>query len=605
MKRLMMCLICLVLLGVHSSLVAQQYDLDSLYKRIDAVSVDYKISRLPVIGISAAFSNGRSTVGETYVQSIVRSGGVPFVIPVITDPVVLRSIVSHLDGLVMIGGEDLNPLWYKDEPHPRLGEVNTVRDLYDLTLMKLATDRNIPVLGICRGEQLMNVFFGGTLIQDINTQVESAIKHKQDQAGTAPSHNVYVKPDSRLAQILGTDSLLVNSFHHQSVNRVAPGFKPVAYAKDGVVEAIEAWPDRPFMGVQWHPEALFFGGDTTMAKIFKFIIDKAETYHQAKEIHQRIISLDTHSDTPLCFKESGFNIANRESNQVNIPKMKEGCLDAAFLAAWLRQGARDEVSLQKATDDATLLIKSIHEQVAQNSSLCGIAVTPDDVVRYKKEGKKTFLIGIENGYAIGKDLKNLARFHEMGVTYMTLCHTYDNDICDASTNSKKEWHGLSPFGKEVIKEMNRLGMMVDLSHASQETFYDVLELSDAPVICSHSSSRALCNHDRNLTDEQLRALAKNGGVVQVCLVNNFINSKAEEACLTDVIEHIDHMVKVAGIDHVGIGSDFDGGGGVIGCNGVNDLIQVTIKLIEKGYQEEDIRKIWGGNLLRVMQSVQH
>ena len=187
---------------------------------------------------------------------------------------------------------------------------------------------------------------------------------------------------------------------------------------------------------------------------------------------------------------------------------------------------------------------------------------------------------------------------------MTLCHTYDNDICDTSTDSKREWKGLSPFGEKVVKEMNRLGMMVDLSHASRETFFDVIELSEVPVICSHSSSKALCDHNRNLTDEQLRALAKNGGVVQVCLVSNFLNTKAEEACLMDFIEHIDHIVKVAGIDHVGIGSDFDGGGGVTGCNGANDMIQVTVKLLERGYSEEDIAKIRGGNLLRVMRVVQ-
>lgn len=605
MNRLIICIICLSLLGVNSSLVAHQYDLDSLYRQIDASCTNYRISSLPVIGLSASYSNGRSSVGDTYVQAVLQSGGMPYIIPVITDPAMLRSLVSKLDGLLMIGGEDLNPLWYKEEPHPCLGDVNSVRDLYDLKLIKLATDRNIPVLGICRGEQLLNVAFGGTLIQDIDTQIESSIKHKQNQAATTPSHTIHLSPNSCLAQILGTDSLFVNSFHHQSVGGVAPGFKPVAYAKDGVVEAIEAWPDRPFLGVQWHPESLYCGGDKAMAKIFRFMIDKANIFRQAKEMHQRIISLDTHSDTPLCFKETGFNISNRESNQVNIPKMEEGYLDAAFLAAWLRQGSRDDASLQKAVDDATALIKSIYEQVEQNSSLSGIAVTPDELVGYKKEGKKAFLIGIENGYAIGKDLGNLARFREMGVTYMTLCHTYDNDICDTSTNSKREWQGLSPFGKEVVKEMNRLGMMIDLSHASQETFYDVLELSDAPVICSHSSSRVLCNHDRNLTDEQLLALANNGGVAQVCLVNNFVNTNAEEASLTDVIEHIDHMVKVAGIDHVGIGSDFDGGGGVIGCNGVNDLIQVTVKLIEKGYKEEDIRKIWGENLLRVMKSVQH
>jgi microsomal dipeptidase-like Zn-dependent dipeptidase len=192
----------------------------------------------------------------------------------------------------------------------------------------------------------------------------------------------------------------------------------------------------------------------------------------------------------------------------------------------------------------------------------------------------------------------------MGATYMTLCHSYDNDICDTSTNTKKEWDGLSPFGEEVVREMNRLGIMVDLSHAGESTFWDVMKLSTVPVICSHSSARALCNHDRNLTDEQLVALAKNGGVTQVCLLDMYINNDRKSASLVDAIEHIDHIVKVAGIDHVGIGSDFDGGGGIIGLEADNDLLQITVKLLEKGYSEEDIAKIWAGNFLRVMKAVQ-
>lgn len=599
------CIICLSLCSVHFPLGAFQYDLKSLYEQIDSCSIDYSTSYMPVIGISTNYNNGRSDVADTYVQAILRTGGIPFLIPVITDDVILRAQASYIDGLIMVGGEDINPLWFCEEPHPQLGSVNPVRDLYELKLIKLATDRNIPVLGICRGEQLINIAFGGTLIQDILSQIQLSVKHKQEQPGTTPSHKIKIESDSQLAQIVGLDTAYVNSFHHQSVGKVALGFKPVAYAKDGVIEAIEAWPNRPIMGIQWHPESLFLGGDTAMVKVFRFMVDKAKTFHRAKEIHQHIVSLDTHCDTPLCFDAVGFDISNRQSNQVNIPKMEEGCLDAIFLAAWIRQGDRDDASLQKAVDKATSLIKSIYEEVERNRLLCCIATSPDEIISGKREGKKVFLIGIENGYAIGKELDNLERFHDMGVTYMTLCHTYDNDICDTSTNSKREWKGLSPFGEKVIKEMNRLGMMIDLSHVSSETFFDVLKLSEAPVICSHSSSKALCSHNRNLSDEQLRALAKNGGVVQVCLVNNFLNANAEEASLMDFIAHIDHLVKIAGIDHVGIGSDFDGGGGVIGCNGANDLIQITVKLLEKGYSEKDIEKIWGENLLRVMKSVQY
>ncbi|MDR1500450.1 MAG: dipeptidase, partial [Tannerellaceae bacterium] len=257
-----------------------------------------------------------------------------------------------------------------------------------------------------------------------------------------------------------------------------------------------------------------------------------------------------------------------------------------------------------AVDKVKGLIEDIHRQLEINSDLCGLAVTPADFTRLKNEGKKTIFIGIENGYAIGKDISNLSRFKAMGATYMTLCHSYDNDICDTSTHSKKEWGGLSPFGREVVGEMNRLGLMIDLSHAAESAFRDVIALSAFPVICSHSSARAICDHDRNLTDDQLRALAKNGGVAQVCLLDAYIHADRRSASIVHAVEHIDHIAKVAGIDHVGIGSDFDGGGGIIGCQAHNDMMQITVKLIEKGYSEEDIAKIWGGNFLRVMAAVQ-
>ena len=226
------------------------------------------------------------------------------------------------------------------------------------------------------------------------------------------------------------------------------------------------------------------------------------------------------------------------------------------------------------------------------------------MIRLKREGKKAFFIGIENGYAIGKDLKNIAKYKQMGVNYITLCHSYDNDIGHSSTHTEDATEGLTRFGREVVKEMNRLGIMIDVSHASEGTFWDVIKYSTQPIIASHSSSKALCDHDRNLTDEQLRALAKNGGVAQLCLLDAYINKNPKAASVCDAAEHLDHMIKVAGIDHVGIGTDFDGGGGLQGCKGDNDLINLTIKMIEKGYTEEDLRKIWGGNLLRVMKQVQ-
>ena len=212
------------------------------------------------------------------------------------------------------------------------------------------------------------------------------------------------------------------------------------------------------------------------------------------------------------------------------------------------------------------------------------------------------MLGIENGYAIGKDLANIERFRRRGVVYMTLCHNGDNDICD-SARGNGEHGGLSDFGRSVIREMNRVGMIVDLSHAAESTFWQVLDLSEKPVVCSHSSCRALCDHPRNLTDEQLRAIAEKNGVVQVTMYSGFLCEKGE-ATLADFIAHLEHAIKVAGVDHVGIGTDFDGDGTVVGCSNASQLINVTRELLRRGYRETDIEKIWGGNWLRVMLDVQ-
>lgn len=607
MKKLLftLCACSLLLHGNAQKPATYLPDLKQLQATTDSLDVDLRAPRKPLIGISASHREGGCLLSAPYIQAVVKAGGAPVIIPPVTDGSTLRSIVAELDGLVLSGGADLNPLWYGEQPREALQTVDPVRDLNELKLLKLAADRNIPILGICRGEQLINVAFGGTLYQDIPSQRPSnPVKHVQSLPTESASHHVEGVEGSQLETILGTKEWIANSLHHQAVKDLAPGFRAVAFATDSVIEAIEAWPDRPILGVQWHPESLTVGGDTTMFKLFRFLVGKADTFHLAKEMHRRLLSVDTHTDTPFWFKRPGFSIADRETNRVNLPKMEEGRLDGVFLAAFIWQEKRDEASLQKAVDKTVRLIEGIHEQARLNNDLCGIAVTPDDFVRLKQAGKKAFFIGIENGYGIGKNLRNIARFKQMGVNYITLCHSYDNDICDSSTHTKKEWGGLSPFGKEVVREMNRQGIMVDLSHASESTFWDVVKLTDIPIICSHSSARALCDHDRNLTDEQLRALAANGGVVQLCLLDAYINEEKEKASLTDAVAHLEHIIQVAGIDHVGIGTDFDGGGGIIGCQADNDLIQITVKLIEKGYSEEDITKIWGGNLMRVMRQVQ-
>lgn len=573
-----------------------------LTRRMDSESGP-EMRKYPLIGISTEINPKQTAVNTTYIQSVILSGGIPYMIPVTDNVEVLRQIVSRLDGIILSGGEDIQPMYYGNLPHEKLEEVSPARDTFDLMLLKMAADRNIPILGICRGLQLMNVAFGGTLYQDLPTQHPSAINHRQQEPGTTPTHRITIVKKSKLAGIIGKEELDVNTFHHQAIRSLAPGFKVTAWTPDSVAEAIEAYPVRQMLGVQFHPEIFTAAGDTTMRKLFRFLVNKADTFRLAKEIHSRILSIDTHTDTPLWFKR-GYSVGLRKDNMVSIQKMEEGKLDAQFLAAFIWQGKRDDVSSQKAVETTTRLIQSIYDDVEKYKDYCGIAITEEDLIRLKSEGKKAFFIGIENGYAIGKDLKNIEKYKQMGVNYITLCHSYDNDICHSSTHTEDASKGLTPFGREVVKEMNRLGIMVDVSHASEGTFWDVIKYSTQPVIASHSSAKALCNHDRNLTDEQLRALAKNGGVAQLCLLDAYIHPNPEAASVCDAAEHLDHMIKVAGIDHVGIGTDFDGGGGLQGCKGDNDLINLTIKMIEKGYTEEDLRKIWGGNLLRVMKQVQ-
>ena len=602
-------LLALLAMGTLGSVQAQRKrvspyapKLEQLYTQADDAQYP-AVGEKPLIGISLGYSDKKNSVNNTYINSILKNGGVPYLIPVTDDVEVLRQIVAQLDGIVFTGGEDFAPAYYGKEEHEKLGEVNVTRDTYDLTLLKLATDRNIPTLGICRGLQLINVGMGGTLYQDLPAEKPSDINHCQEEEGTVPTHSVSVVEGSVMHNIFGKQEIQVNTFHHQAIDKLAPGLKIVGWSNDSVPELIEAYPHRQILGTQFHPEIFTAAGDALMGKLFKFLVNKADTFKMAKDIHTRILSVDTHTDTPLWFTRGNFSVGMRKSNQVSIQKMEEGKLDAQFLAAFLAQKELDEASSQKAVEKCHKMIEGIYADVAKYKDECGIALTEEDARRLKAEGKKAFFIGIENGYAIGKDIKNVKKYKDMGVQYMTLSHSYDNDICNSSSNTADASKGLTAFGRKVVKEMNKVGMMIDVSHVSEGTFWDVIKLSKDPIFASHSSVRALCDHDRNLTDEQLRALAKNGGVIQICIYGGYLNKDAKTASVDDVVRHIDHAVKVAGIDHVGIGSDFDGGGGVLGCAGDNDMINITVKLIEKGYSEEDLRKIWGGNFFRVMNQV--
>ena len=579
-------------------------NLETLNKEVDAFLPQRNDNRPPLIGISANRKEGQSCIAETYVQAILKAGGAPVLIPVITDLEALSAIMKDLDGLVMSGGGDINPLYLDEEPIPQLQDVDTYRDEYDLIILRLAINRQVPIMGICRGHQMINVAFGGSVFQDIHIQSDhKLLKHSQSLPREQASHSIkIIEENSRLRQLFGSDdTLLVNSFHHQAVKTLAPEFIETAKAPDGINEAMEHQ-EKEIFSVQWHPEAMATNDDEQMLKLFKQEVEAARLFRRAKCIHHHHISIDSHTDTPMIFPGE-FNIGQKEGGKVNLPFMEEGLIDAVIMAAYIPQGPRDEAALQQATAFAINRLNEIHRQGKINNERMGIARTPQEIQSLKNIGKKAILLGVENGYAIGKDLDNIKRFKDLDVVYITLCHNGDNDICD-SARGHAEWNGLSPFGKEVIKKMNEEGLMIDLSHAAESTFYDALENSQYPIIASHSAARALCDHPRNLTDDQLKALAAKGGVVQLCLYKGFINEDSEKASLSDAIRHIEHIVDLIGIDYVGIGSDFDGDGELIGCRSTNELINITTRLLKDGFNENEIAKIWGGNLLRVMSIVQ-
>lgn len=578
-------------------------DLDALYNYVDSYQYKSVKNQPPCIGLSSNLKDGLSCIANTYVEAVLKAGGVPVLIPVLTDIEALATIVDRLDGILMSGGGDINPLFWNEDPIPQLSDGDTKRDQFDFMLLHLASERQIPILGICRGQQIVNIAFKGSLYQDIYTQHSQAtLKHSQAMPREYGSHFIESIPDTRIGSLY-SGKTIVNSFHHQAVKETARNFIASAYAQDGIIEAIESTvPFRQILCVQWHPEAMAAAGDENMLKLFNVFTTECSLYKEAKAIHDSILSIDSHTDTPMLFEE-GVTISKKsDSGKVNIPKMQEGHLDASCIVAYIAQGKRDDASLIQATEKATRIIVETKRQVAQYNNIAEIAYTPADVIRIKKEGKKAFFIGIENGYAIGKDLHNLVRFKEMGTIYITLCHNGSNDLCD-SAKGESEWNGLSPLGIQAIHEMNRLGIMIDISHASEKTFYDAIRESGYPIIASHSSSRKLCNHARNLTDEQLKAIAGKGGVVQVCLYNGFLKED-ENATINDAIDHILHIKDVIGIDHIGIGSDFDGGGGIPGCDASNELINITKGLLTKGFTREDFEKLWGGNFLRVMNTVQ-
>lgn len=561
----------------------------------------------PVIGITGNFDEGQLKLLPGYFRSIEAAGGTPVVIPPRRKPdASLISLIDRIDGLLLSGGADINPILLGEDPVPALHGINNERDAFELALTRLAYNRQVPMLGICRGIQVLAAALGGTVMQDIATAMphSTLIKHSQDADRGVATHFVTAEADSVVGRLLGT-RFAVNSFHHQAVGEPGPHFRVTARSADGVVEAIESTDMKSIIGVQWHPECFWPEGDSCMMPLFEHFVANATQFATAKRVHEQVLTLDSHCDTPMFF-DKGVELTRRDPQLlVDFPKMREGHLDATTMVAYLPQGGRSEQEELQATQMAVKLLNEIETRVADAPNVA-LARTPADLYRYKLEGKLSVMRGIENGYALGRDIGNVARFAQMGVVYITLCHNGDNDICDSARRSTNEHGGLSDFGRKVVAEMNRTGIMVDLSHAAESSFYDALACSTTPIVCSHASSRALCNHPRNLTDDQLRALAKAGGVAQVTLYHGFLrlDDDGTPATIDDGVRHLMHFIDVAGIDHVGIGTDFDGDGGVPGCACASELINFTRRLLAEGLTTTDLQKVWGGNWLRVMQLCQ-
>jgi len=384
---------------------------------------------------------------------------------------------------------------------------------------------------------------------------------------------------------------------------------------------------------------------------------EVELVTHARDIHDRVLTLDTHDDIPFNFATEEVDPGVRGNRQVDLVKMREGGLDVGFFIVYVGQTERTPENYEKAKQDAMTKFDAIHRMTKQmHPDKIELAYTADDVVRIHESGKLVACIGIENGYVIGKDLALLEKYHGLGARYITLAHGGHNDISDSSTprenlgDDESEHDGVSAFGEEVIAEMNRLGIMVDVSHISKAAMLDAVRLSKAPVIASHSSTKAIADVARNMDDEQLLALKENGGVMQTVALGGFVKKTPEEksaatmalrekmgiqgfggaalrelseekraeydaerakideewpnANVQDFVDHIDHAVKLIGIEHVGISSDFDGGGGIDGWNDASETFNVTLELVRRGYSEEDITKLWGENLLRVWREVE-
>ena len=351
----------------------------------------------------------------------------------------------------------------------------------------------------------------------------------------------------------------------------------------------------------------------TVIYLLKVKNDNNHLLEKAKTIHDNIITLDTHCDINVKNFTDSINYSQNLNTQCNIPKMESGGLDVAWFVVYTGQGDLTDKGYEIAYNNAISKFEAIHNLVNSYApERIGLALTSADVKKIHSSGKKVAMIGIENGYPIGMDIKNVEKFYNMGARYMSLAHNGHSQLSDSNTGETDDVYlhnGLSELGVEVIKEMNRLGIMIDISHPSKEAIRQMISLSKAPVIASHSSARTLCDHSRNLDDDQLGWIKENGGVVQTVAFKSYLNSEkskansVEKVDVSDFVDHIDYLVNSMGINHVGISSDFDGGGGVEGWSDASETFNVTLELVKRGYDEAEIEKIWSGNLLRVLDEV--
>jgi membrane dipeptidase len=391
---------------------------------------------------------------------------------------------------------------------------------------------------------------------------------------------------------------------------------------------------------------------------------------KAKRIHETVITIDTHDDINVKNFTDSINYTQRLETQVNLPKMTEGGLDVAWLIVYTGQDSLNAEGYERAEENAMSKFEAIHklcEEIAADK--IGLALTSDEVRSIHASGKKVAMIGVENAYPMGEDLSNFEKYQKLGARYVSLSHNGHSQFADSNTGEADSiwlYNGLSDLGEKAVNELNRVGIMIDISHPSKASMMQMIALSKAPLIASHSSARALCNHSRNLDDEQLLLLKENGGVVQTVAFSSYLNTEKDEAHsaymkdlykqvadslglpwhersqfrsltkeqqgafmenypkvmamgkelastrtgvppavnVSDFVDHIDYMVNLIGIDHVGISSDFDGGGGIEGWSDASETLNVTIELVKRGYTEEEIGKLWGENLLRVLDQVQ-